>query len=64
MFTKLKYIRTSKKVTCGQLADLLGFKTRGAYYKKEIGSVPFYLNEAKLIADYFGDSIENIFFED
>ena len=63
MFDKLKEIRVKEKVTCEQLANLLGFKTNGAYHKKEQGNVPFTLEEAKIIADYFKKEINDIFFE-
>ena len=33
------------------------------YYKKETGSVPFTLEEGKIIADIFNMPIEEIFFE-
>ena len=63
MFDKLKEIRTSRHKTCEELSTILGFQTRGAYFKKETGSVPFTLKEAKIIAGYFGMPIEEIFFE-
>jgi len=63
LFEKLREIRTREKVTCEQLACLLGFKTKGAYHKKEQGTVPFTLEEAKVIADYFKKEINDIFFD-
>ena len=63
MFDKLKETRLNEKITCEQLANLLGFKTKGAYHKKEQGSVPFTLEEAKIISDYFNKGINEIFFE-
>ena len=63
MFEKLRNIRKNQGVTCGQLAELLGFKGRGAYHKKEKGDVPFTLEEAKIIADFFQKDISDIFFE-
>ena len=62
MLEKLKALRHEKGTTCEQLSDLLGFKTRGAYHKKESGNVPFTLKEAKVLADYFGKDINDIFF--
>ena len=62
MFEKLREIRTQKGVTCKQLAELLGLKTRGAYQKKEMGNVPFTLEEAKRIADFFRMDINDVFF--
>lgn len=63
MFEALRETRMKEKVTCEQLANLLGFKTKGAYHKKEQGNVPFTLEEAKKIATYFGKEIKDIFFE-
>ncbi|MCL2045764.1 MAG: XRE family transcriptional regulator [Oscillospiraceae bacterium] len=62
MYSKLKEIRTSKRETCEDLSAILGFKTRGAYHKKETGNVPFTLLEAKAIADHYNLRIEDIFF--
>nr|WP_207716408.1 XRE family transcriptional regulator [Clostridium beijerinckii] len=45
------------------MKDLLGLKTKAAYYKKESGSVKFTLHEAKKISDFFKLSIEQIFFD-
>jgi DNA-binding XRE family transcriptional regulator len=46
-----------------EMAKLLNI-TKSSYSKKELGSVKFSLNEAKLISDKFNISIEDIFFED
>lgn len=63
MFDKLKQVRTDAGVSCETMAGVLGLKTRGGYYKKETGNVPFTLEEARLIAQYFGKAIEDIFFD-
>jgi DNA-binding XRE family transcriptional regulator len=63
VFEKLRKIREQHNATCEQLSNLLGFKTRGAYQKKETGNVPFTLDEAKKISDYFQIDIQDIFFE-
>ena len=63
MFEHLRELRTAKNITCEQMSHLLGLKTRSAYQKKEIGNTPFTLHEAKVIADYFGKNIGEIFFE-
>lgn len=63
LFEKLRETRLIEKVTCEQLANLLGFKTKGAYHKKEQGNVPFTLEEAKIVADYFHKNINDIFFK-
>jgi DNA-binding XRE family transcriptional regulator len=64
VFDKLRSIRIAEGKTCKDLSAVLGLHTRGAYHKKEAGSVPFKLIEAKAVADFFGVSIEDIFFDD
>jgi len=63
VFEKLRGIRKEKKITCKEMSELLGFKTRGAYHKKELERIPFTLKEAKVISDFFGMRIDDIFFE-
>lgn len=63
MFEKLRKIRQEKNVKAKEIAEKLGLKTEGAYYKKETGSVTFTLEEGKIIADMFNMPIEEIFFE-
>ena len=63
MFDKLRKIRQKSNIKAKELAEKLGLKTEGAYYKKETGSVPFTLTEGKIIADVFNLPIEEIFFE-
>lgn len=63
MFDKLRKIRQKSNIKAKELAEKLGLKTEGAYYKKETGSVPFTLKEGKIIADVFNLPIEEIFFE-
>lgn len=43
------------------MADLIGV-SKASYSKKENGLVKFSLKEAKIIADTFDESIEEIFF--
>jgi len=62
MFANLRKLRREKKIKAIDIARKMGLKTEGAYYKKEIGVVPFTLTEAKLIADMFDKSIEEVFF--
>ena len=62
MFERLRILRNEKGVTCEQLSILLGLKTRGAYQKKEAENVPFTLEEAKKIADFFKKNINEVFF--
>lgn len=63
MFENLRKIRQKSDIKVKQIAEKLGLKTEGAYYKKETGSVPFTLEEGKIIADLFNEPIEQIFFE-
>lgn len=44
------------------IAELLGISI-ASYSKKELGDVRFSLQEARVIADFFDHSIEDIFFE-
>ena len=62
MFHTLKQIRQENEVSAEKMAELLGLKTRAAYYKKESGSVKFTLEDAKKISDFFGVPVEEIFF--
>ncbi len=64
MFEKLRALRQEKGIPGEKLAEILGLETKSAYYKKETGSIKFTIYEAKKIADFFGMSIEQIFFED
>lgn len=43
------------------MADLLGISVPN-YCKKESGSVKWSLDEARKLANYFGETVENIFF--
>ncbi len=58
----IRNFRTQNKVPARKIADVLGLKTMAAYYKKESGCVGFSLEDAKKISEYFGKSIEEIFF--
>lgn len=64
MFENLRKIRREKKINAKEIANRMGLKTEGAYYKKEAGNVPFTLEEGKIIADIFKMPIEEIFFAD
>lgn len=64
MFKKLKEIRNSQKVSAEKMASILGLETKAAYYKKENGSVKFTLSEARKVSNFFGLTIEEIFFND
>lgn len=62
MFEKLRKIRQEKNIKAKEIADKLGLKTEGAFYKKETGNVPFTLEECKIISEMIGLPIEEIFF--
>lgn len=64
MYVGLRGIRKKREVPVRVLAKLLNLKTEAAYYKKESGIIKFSVEEARRIADYFGMSIEDIFFEE
>lgn len=63
MYTRLRELRLKNNISGMEMAKLLNI-TKSSYSKKELGSVKFSLNEAKLISDKFNISIEDIFFED
>ena len=62
MFENLRKIRQKKNVKAKEIAEKIGLKTEGAYYKKETGNVPFTLEEGKIISDMLKMPIEEIFF--
>lgn len=62
MFEKLREMRINKNISVDEIASVLNLETKAAYYKKEAGTVKFTLIEAKKVADYFGMTIEEIFF--
>lgn len=62
MFEKLRKVRQEKNIKAKEIAEKLGLKTEGAYYKKETGNVPFTLEEGKIISDMLKMPIEEIFF--
>ncbi|WP_195604486.1 helix-turn-helix domain-containing protein [Clostridium tyrobutyricum] len=62
MYKKLRELRIKHNISGVEMAKLLNI-TKASYSKKELGSVKFSLNEAKLISDKFNKSIEDIFFE-
>lgn len=62
MQERLRSLREERELSISEMARLLGFKTDAAYSKKELGYSPFSLQQAKTIADFFGKTIEEIFF--
>ena len=63
MFENLRKLRREKNIKAKEIAEKIGLETEGAYYKKETGSVPFTLEEGKIIANFFEMPIEEIFFK-
>ena len=64
MFERLRKIRQEKNIKAKDIAEKLGLKTEGAYYKKETGTVPFTLQEGKIVSEIIGLPIEEIFFKE
>lgn len=56
----LRELRKKHGETQTDIAKLLGLKTASAYNKKENGKVPLSLEEAKILANHFKQSIEYI----
>lgn len=62
-FNKLKAYRQLKGVNQSVIAELIEVQLT-TYSFKENGKKQFTLDEAKKIADYFGTTIDDIFFND
>lgn len=60
---KIKEIRIERKVKQSVLAELTS-NSNANYSKKENGSLKFSLAEAKILSDFFGTTIESIFFDE
>lgn len=58
---RLRLMREQRNIKQEKIAGILGISL-GNYNKKESGKIRFSLNEAKLIADFFDTTIEEIFF--
>lgn len=54
----LKALRTEKGETQIEVAKLLGLKTASAYSKKESGKVPISLEEAKILSNHYGKTMD------
>lgn len=63
MHRTLKAHRAMKGYNQNDMAKILRISVT-SYNKKENGRIEFTLNEAKILADYFGVSIEGLFFSD
>jgi DNA-binding XRE family transcriptional regulator len=62
MYEELRRLRGKRNVTQEEMAKLLGHADKSSYSLKERGLRKFSVNEAHTIADFFGLSIESIFF--
>ncbi len=62
MYERLRQLRHERKTELKDLLLLLGVN-KPTYYRKEVGSIKFSLEEAKKISAYFGLPIEQIFFK-
>lgn len=60
-YNVLKATRVLRRVSAEELAKLIS-RTTKSYYNKENGQQPFTLEEAKMIAEKLGGTVEDIFF--
>lgn len=63
MLENLRKRRIEKDVSALEMANTIGLKTKAAYYKKESGVVKITLDEAILIADRLGSTLDELFFD-
>lgn len=61
--SNVRKIRIQQRWKGEEVAEALNISLP-AYYKKETGQLRFSLEEAKALSDFFGLSIEEIFFTD
>lgn len=61
MYKKLKEERQKQNKTCQELADLLNLSQANGYWRKEKGTVPFSLEEAKKVSTFLNKPIDEIF---
>lgn len=61
--SKIRRLREKQHLTQAEMADYLGMSLAN-YGKKENNQIRFSINEAKRLSDFFGLSIEQIFFDD
>lgn len=61
--SKIRRLREDNNLTQAQMANYLGMSLAN-YGKKENNQIRFSINEAKRLSDFFGLSIEQIFFDD
>ena len=60
--SKIRRLREDNNLTQAQMANYLGMSLAN-YGKKENNQIRFSINEAKRLSDFFGLSIEQIFFD-
>ncbi|MBP1926879.1 DNA-binding XRE family transcriptional regulator [Sedimentibacter acidaminivorans] len=58
---KIKLLREKNNIRQNEIAQFLNISACN-YYKKETGDLRFSLIEAKKLSDYFGLTIEELFF--
>ena len=61
--SNIRRLREKRHLTQAEMADYLGMSLAN-YGKKENNQIRFSINEAKRLSDFFGLSIEQIFFDD
>ena len=61
-YEKLKELRIKKGIPAQVLTEVIEVETIATYYKKEKGFLRVNLEEAKKLADFYGMTIEDIFF--
>jgi transcriptional regulator with XRE-family HTH domain len=60
MRENLRRLRREAGMTCQQLANVIGIKTRGGYHQKETGRSPLTIDEAQKLANYLGTNITEL----
>lgn len=62
MYEGLKKCREERGCTQENMAKLLGYKHKSGYNQLETGKRKINLEQAKIIADFFNKTIDEIFF--
>lgn len=60
-YPNLRQERKKKKLSCADMATVIGLKTKAGYNKKELGQVPFTVEEAKKISNVLRKSMDKLF---
>lgn len=61
MYPNLRQERKKQKLSCADMAAAIGLKTKAGYNKKELGRVPFTIEEAKKISVLLKKSLDKLF---